>query len=48
VGIREILNYANEYGTNLLTIGSGRYSTPQNAMTLDWYGNARFDGDVYV
>ena len=41
-------NIEDTEGTYAHIVGNGSYGTPSNAHTLDWDGNAWYQGDVYV
>ena len=42
------INDSTARGKYAHIVGNGRISAPSNAHTLDWSGNAWFQGDVYV
>ena len=44
IGKNNLADYNSNY---LMIVGNGKTGF-SNAMTLDWNGNARFDGDLYV
>lgn len=44
-GIANIEDAADQY---IHIAGNGSFGSPSNAHTLDWQGNARFAGDLYV
>ena len=40
--------YPNERGKYSFILGNGTFNARSNAMTIDWNGNAWFQGEVYV
>ena len=42
------MSLATQEATYAFTVGNGTDTTPSNAHTVDWSGNANYAGDVYV